>query len=251
MRFDSCVSLHDTVREIDWLGVKERLKPGAHVASITSSLGHHVETARMEDAGFEIRDCLLYLGSGGAMMVALARKPLVGTVASNVLQHGVGGINVDGCRVSGEPWKAHSATGLGSVKFFTQGETPVIEKFPHQAGRWPANCLHDGSEGVIKGFPQGSKSPDPNRPIIRGKRGDNIYGGQPNAEGTIGQGFGDSGSASRYFYRTSTIADLTSYITKLITPLQGHTLVSNLPQEAIISLNHLGFNTTNFDNDAI
>lgn len=80
--------------------------------------------------------------------ITLARKPLAGTVAANVLEHGTGGINVDGCRVEGEPWKAHNATGLGSVKFFSIGETPVIEKVPHDAGRWPANILHDGSEDV-------------------------------------------------------------------------------------------------------
>jgi DNA modification methylase len=51
--------------------------------------------------------------------------------------------------VEGEPWKAHSATGLGSVKFFTAGETPVIDKAPHDLGRWPANLIHDGGEEVV------------------------------------------------------------------------------------------------------
>ncbi len=73
--------------------------------------------------------------------IVVARKPLVGTVAGNVLAHGTGAINVDGCRVAGEPWKAHTATGLGTVKFFTEGDTPEIEKQPHAAGRWPANTI--------------------------------------------------------------------------------------------------------------
>lgn len=76
--------------------------------------------------------------------ITVARKPLVGTVAANVLEHGTGALNIDGCRVAGEPWKAHSATGLGSVKFFSEGDTPVIDKVPHYAGRWPANLIHDG-----------------------------------------------------------------------------------------------------------
>jgi len=80
--------------------------------------------------------------------ITVARKPLVGTVAENVLAHGTGGINVDECRVSGELWKPITATGLGSVKFFTQGDTPEIEKHPHALGRWPANLIHDGSEEV-------------------------------------------------------------------------------------------------------
>lgn len=52
--------------------------------------------------------------------ITVARKPLIGTVAENVLQHGTGAINVDGCRV---------------------GE------------RWPANFIHDGSEEVVALFP--------------------------------------------------------------------------------------------------
>jgi transcriptional regulator with XRE-family HTH domain len=73
--------------------------------------------------------------------ITVARKPFKGTVAACVLEHGTGALNVDGCRVAGQPWKAHSATGLGSVKFFTKGETPVIEKEPHALGRWPANLI--------------------------------------------------------------------------------------------------------------
>lgn len=85
--------------------------------------------------------------------ITVARKPLDGTVAENVLAHGTGALNVDGCRVDGEPWKAHSATGLGSVKFFSQGSAPVIDKAPHNEGRWPANLIHDGSEEVVGLFP--------------------------------------------------------------------------------------------------
>jgi site-specific DNA-methyltransferase (adenine-specific) len=80
--------------------------------------------------------------------IIVARKPLRGTVAGNVLEWGTGGINVDGCRIDGEPWKPVTATGLGSVKFFTEGDTPEIEKHPHALGRWPANFIHDGSEEV-------------------------------------------------------------------------------------------------------
>lgn len=74
--------------------------------------------------------------------IILARKPLSNkTVAANVLEHGTGGLNIDGCRVAGKPWTAHDATGLSSVKFFTEGETPVIHKEPHGEGRWPPNML--------------------------------------------------------------------------------------------------------------
>jgi site-specific DNA-methyltransferase (adenine-specific) len=48
--------------------------------------------------------------------ITVARKPLGGTVAENVLRHGTGAINVDGCRVG------------------------------DSNGRWPANLIHDGSD---------------------------------------------------------------------------------------------------------
>ena len=35
--------------------------------------------------------------------ITMARKPLEGTVAKNVLAHGTGALNVDGCRVPGAP----------------------------------------------------------------------------------------------------------------------------------------------------
>ena len=75
--------------------------------------------------------------------IILARKPLDGTVANNVLAHGVGGLNIDACRVPGTPWKSHMATGLAETKYFTEGEAKVIEKAPHDAGRFPANVLLD------------------------------------------------------------------------------------------------------------
>ena len=78
--------------------------------------------------------------------IVVARKPLIGTVTANVLAHGTGALNVDGCRISGDPWKAHRATGLGSVKFFTEGETAQIDEEPHDAGRWPANVILDESQ---------------------------------------------------------------------------------------------------------
>jgi DNA modification methylase len=55
--------------------------------------------------------------------IVMARKPLAGTVAHNVTTHGTGAINVNGCRVGDD------------------------------AGRWPANIMHDGSPEVLAGFP--------------------------------------------------------------------------------------------------
>ena len=132
--------------------------------------------------------------------ITMARKPLVGTVAANVLEHGTGALNIDGCRVEGEPWKAHSATGLGSVKFFSEGDTPVVEKSPHDGGRWPANLIHDGSDEVVAGFPVTGPSKASMRGV--GLTGDDakVYGkGDP--EFNTSRGHNDNGgSAARFFY---------------------------------------------------
>lgn len=81
----------------------------------------------------------------------LARKPLDGTYAKNVLKHGVGGLNIDGCRierqsndrteygVSGDE-KSHT----GDENTSCYGEYNRVEYNPHAAGRFPANVIHDG-----------------------------------------------------------------------------------------------------------
>jgi hypothetical protein len=83
--------------------------------------------------------------------ITVARKPLVGTVAENVLAHGTGAINVDGCRVGDtvETWPKSRSYGGGTEYALTHTSGGVINSRPTgaaPAGRWPANLIHDGSE---------------------------------------------------------------------------------------------------------
>jgi DNA modification methylase len=131
--------------------------------------------------------------------IVVGRKPLAGTVAANVQEHGTGALNIDGCRIEGEPWKAHRATGLGSVKFFTEGETPVIDKEPHSAGRWPTNVVLDESQAAELDKQTGvlTSGANPTRRGVDGNRtayGD--FAGQDDARPARGA---DSGGASRFF----------------------------------------------------
>ena len=96
--------------------------------------------------------------------IVLARKPLDGTVAQNVIWYGTGALNIDGCRV---------------------GDT--------SGGRFPANFIHDGSDEVLELFPD-SKSQRSNRGDDRG----GLYGG--GWSGDTVRGHDDSGSAARFFY---------------------------------------------------
>jgi site-specific DNA-methyltransferase (adenine-specific) len=82
--------------------------------------------------------------------ITVARKPLIGTVAENVLAHGTGALNVDECRVPGEPVPVFDT--LGGRKFeqtHTQPERRTQQVGTSDAGRWPANLIHDGSEEVV------------------------------------------------------------------------------------------------------
>lgn len=125
--------------------------------------------------------------------VVVARKPLAGTVAANVLAHGTGALNIDGCRIEGEPWKAHAATGLGSVKFFTEGDAPVIEKSPHGGGRWPANVVLDESQAAALDEQSGTSTSRVGRP--RGAAAGDGWGMT-----ATGAEYDDKGGASRFFY---------------------------------------------------
>lgn len=80
----------------------------------------------------------------------LFRKPLEGTVAANVLKHGTGAINVDGCRVDGKPRTTHAG---GNYRGTDSGRTYCGAWEPGYmgqgpSGRWPANFTHDGSDEV-------------------------------------------------------------------------------------------------------
>lgn len=83
--------------------------------------------------------------------IILARKPLAGTVAANVLKYGTGAINIDGCRIEGEPWTRDNTSGKAEM-YDGWGMRPNI-KVNATGGRWPANLIHDGSEEVLAGFP--------------------------------------------------------------------------------------------------
>jgi len=128
--------------------------------------------------------------------ITVARKPLVGTVAANVLAHGTGGLNIDGCRVGTDAITTTNGKGFdGSFGGGTNDNGGTV----HQ-GRWPANLIHDGSDEVLAGFPVTGPSKASMRGV--GLTGDDakVYGkGDP--EFNTSRGHNDSGgSASRFFY---------------------------------------------------
>ncbi|MCA3704278.1 MAG: site-specific DNA-methyltransferase [Methylobacterium sp.] len=123
--------------------------------------------------------------------IVLARKPLIGTVAANVLAHGTGAINVDGCRVGTEVL-APSVRGVSKIGTFEGADGNVT---PERVGRWPANICHDGSEEVLAAFP------DADGAVSNGRKGKNGVGNWGHGEREQAPGYADTGSAARFFYQ--------------------------------------------------
>lgn len=176
--------------------------------------------------------------------ICLARKPLTGTVADNVLAHGTGALNIDDCRIQG----GGPSSPRGSSKLDTDAHEgwlrPWMEdrdevkrredaamKRLETLGRWPANIIHDGSDEVLDAFPADLES---------GKPSGMKAGGQGHAFGHFNggipvTGFGDSGNAARFFYTAKADADdrlgskhptvkpldLMQYLVRLVTPPGG------------------------------
>ena len=130
--------------------------------------------------------------------IVLARKPLDGTVANNVLTHGVGGINIDGCRV-GRADGDDSSAGNRTATFGTQDTSSGGDGSggweQNEQGRFPANFIHDGSEEILELFPD-TKGGTWN--TTKGARHFN-NDGEPTGYATS-KSDSSTGSAARFFY---------------------------------------------------
>ncbi len=211
-----------------WRLCYDVLRPGGHLIAFGGTRTWHRIACAIEDAGFEVRDSLMWLygtgfpkshndpagwqGWGTALKPAwepafLFRKPLIGTVAQNVLAHGTGALNIDACRVetqdnlNGGAYSGGTRQGWGSATgSFKEGAKRLDpSEFTPPEGRWPANVIHDGSDEVEAAFAafggKGGGFGTENR-----AEGTGIYGKYSGATKGKTVGFGDSGSASRFFY---------------------------------------------------
>jgi site-specific DNA-methyltransferase (adenine-specific) len=316
-------------RQETWELALKLLKPGGHLLAFSASRNYHRMAVAIEDAGFEIRDQLMWLyGSGfpkslniGKGVEAFNKTGKTDTVAfrqtrmgenykptgqkeyykgrafsagdevidedgieqeinnewkgwgtalkpahepivmarkllsesnnvANVLKHGTGGINIDGCRIPyGEgnepiPQLAQGKTKVNSTKTMFDGQS--LHKSKTEAviggsldGRFPANVMHDGSEEVVSGFPntgQGGGKPY----SYAGREYDNkdtsmFNGDKPQAPSN----YNDMGTAARFFYcpkvsksergennthPTVKPQELMKYLCRLVTPKGGTVL---------------------------
>jgi DNA modification methylase len=167
-------------------------------------------------------------------LICVARKPLSEkTVAANVLKHGVGGINIDACRIPGAFKSGWSKSGSKASKNIAMSGANYA--------RWPANVCHDGSEEVLQAFdaagPLSSGTGAIKKATAAGYQA-NAYGKESRAAGTCMISHGDSGSAARFFYTSKADAadradskhptvkpvDLMRWLIRLVTPPGGTVL---------------------------
>lgn len=267
-----------------WRQCLRVLKPGGHLLAFGGTRTYHRMACAIEDAGFEIRDCIMWIygsgfpkslnvskaidraagvertevlrsyeiggnagvsckdkggtygvgvgvapavkvdvtapateaakqwdGWGTALKpavepIVVARKPLDGTVVGNVCKHGVGGINVDVCRIEGEKTPAPKRRG-DSVPWYTTARAGTVGG-DDAIGRWPANVVLSHAEGCavdcVPGCPvaeldrqSGVSRSTGGEPASKGAQGP--LGWKPSVGPTTG-GLGDTGTASRFFY---------------------------------------------------
>jgi hypothetical protein len=127
-----------------------------HTARMNVSPGEYDITAPATPAAEE------WQGWGTALKpafepIVVARKPLIGTVAANVLAHGTGGLNIDGCRIGiSDNDPIHGAVKLRGPRKYVQARSGLTKasnsdggaNSRHQQGRWPANVILDESQAA-------------------------------------------------------------------------------------------------------
>jgi site-specific DNA-methyltransferase (adenine-specific) len=169
-----------------WKAVYDVLKPGSYLAAFGGTRTWHRIAVAIEDAGFEIRDTVMWLYSTGFPKahniekslirtgyvdeaekwagfhtalkpsyepIILARKPLEGTIAQNVLKHGVGGMNIEASRIPAidkTPFPVGATSPDGVISTGLHSKPRLGDTSP--TGRWPGNLIHDGSEEVEEVF---------------------------------------------------------------------------------------------------
>jgi DNA modification methylase len=279
-----------------WAECLRVLKPGGHLLAFSGSRTYHRMAVAIEDAGFEIRDQIMWIyGSGfpksldvskaidkneghwrgragkvvsdnGSMSggnyertpkgppytqeakqwqgwgtalkpahepIVVARKPLIGTVAANVLTYGTGGLNIDASRVGDGEDRASGGLSGGATdaNLYQHGTHGRVERAT--GGRWPANVIHDGSDEVVEYFGEPQRffycaktsKRDRNEGLdgFEAKRASSY--GYDIGLGNAGEGmFKDRNPIKQNHHPTVKPTELMRYLCRLVTPPGGTVL---------------------------
>jgi len=88
----------------------------------------------------------------GTFHIVIAMKPIEGTFAENALKYGVAGINIDATRIPSNRKDTCHGGGKQTAKLRQMDRS--ISGYELPSGRFPANVIHNGSKGVLDGFPE-------------------------------------------------------------------------------------------------
>jgi DNA modification methylase len=204
--FPKSHNIEKAINKIDGVEFIEKPASGVGFMNAEGEGGYNTTINQLEQVGDSSERAAQWQGWGTALKPAhepmvLARKPLVGTVANNVLTFGVGGLNIDGSRVGYQEGevdftKQQNQTATATVKMGGAKPGDSIQMFKEN-GRFPANFIHDGSDEVVLLFPDTGKSTGGRI----GKKSMGSVTNVPAGEYEAGDpGYGDSGSAARFFY---------------------------------------------------
>ena len=227
-----------------WKECLRVLKPGGHLLSFSGSRTYHRMAVRIEDAGFEIRDQIMWIyGSGfpkGKSQLKPAHEPIVMARKPGPIQP----LNIDDCRIEYKDDKPIGRDCLRDKTTMTGWGTGGLgdrpnDWVPNNEGRWPANIILDEEAGQILDEQSGINGTGKKKIGKDRKsffRGDNqIFGGGTKTSQRI-EDYGDKGGASRFFYcpkaskkdredmnnhPTVKPTDLMLYLIKLVTPKEG------------------------------
>jgi site-specific DNA-methyltransferase (adenine-specific) len=220
-----------------WVAVRCVLKPGGYLLAFGGSRTYHRLACAVEEAGFEIRDQIMWVygsgfpksldvgralaragagpevarrwtGWGTALKPAheplvVARNPPEGTVAENIMRYGTGALNIDCCRVPSEGGKHRRDEPARGRRYAGRGATHFAplpgSRGGDPAGRWPANLIHDGSNEVLSAFPEAGGQ----QAAVTGRepssKTNNVYGAFGGRPATVPRDERAT-SAARFFY---------------------------------------------------
>ncbi len=188
---------------------------GSHILVVRNPIDYISTTIRLEDDGWEVRDCIKVLLKDKTLQVSLLRKPFKGTVANNVLTNGCGGININSCRVSNETIKISQGNGFGD-KNTLNGVGINPNKNSEHKGRFPANLLIDSSSAKVMDSQSGDTSSTRiNNPKL-GNKGGKMFGGAEQKVASVSKDYRDSGGSSRYFHNFANEVEIKEYLINLI-----------------------------------
>ena len=270
-----------------WRECLRVLKPGGHILAFGGTRTYHRMTVAIEDAGFEIRDCIAWMygsgfpkshnigkaidkiqgntneskvyhnegdnrsvknsGNGNSPIckkchtaswivdkkyckaedgicinperydanndwegwgtalkpafepIVMGRKPFKGTVAENVLEWGVGGLNIDESRI-GESGARNNGNKNGTKGSNSIGYYKPTEKVDYGIGRWPANVMLDEEAGKILDKQSGKLNKQAKCKTDNKSGWQNEYVGGNGVNAVERKLYLDEGGASRFFY---------------------------------------------------